>query len=81
MNGFLTALTLGGILGALIAYRAGKAVARAQRAWRDFIATKEAIKGLFRSSASQAAAAAKQILVGIAVIAAIVGFLWIRNSQ
>lgn len=47
MNG--GALLIGGILlGLLVGYVIGQARARAMRAWRDLMATKKAIKGLWR---------------------------------
>lgn len=45
---FRSGLAAGVVLGALIGYLVGKAVARALRAWRDLVATKESITGLWR---------------------------------
>lgn len=41
-------LIAGVLLGAAVAYAVGKAVARAQRAWRDLVAAKKTITGLWR---------------------------------
>jgi hypothetical protein len=55
-----------------LAYRTGKAVARAQRAWRDYRATIASIKGLFRQSVSMHVKALKHVLVGLGVLAGVV---------
>ena len=72
MTGKLTVLLAGLVGGWWLAYRTGKAVARAQRAWRDYKATVAAIKGLFSHSISQHVKALKHVLVGMGVLAGVV---------
>ncbi|WP_422744385.1 hypothetical protein ACN27B_08810 [Micromonospora sp. WMMD754] len=49
----MTGLVIGMLVGAALAWPVGKAYARAQRAYRDLMATKKAIKGLFRRVVEQ----------------------------
>lgn len=72
MTGKLLILLAGLAGGWWLAYRTGKAVARAQRSWRDYKATVASIKGLFRNSVNQHVKALKHVLVGLAVLAGVV---------
>lgn len=73
-----TVATIAGLIGAVVGYAVGAAVARARRAWADFIATKDAIKGLFRLSISQWVYAAKVAAVACLLTAVVVIGLVIR---
>ena len=49
----MTGLVIGMLVGAMLAWPVGKAYARAQRAYRDLMATKKAIKGLVKRVVEQ----------------------------
>jgi hypothetical protein len=69
-DGILLVL-LGFFAGGYVLYRAGKAVARAQRAYRDWRQAIEAVKGLFRRTVELT----KTAVMTLAAAALIVAFL------
>lgn len=76
MKGIIIAVLVGVGLGGLLAYRAGKAVARAQRAWNDYKATVAAIKGLFRRTGSMYAKAVRHVTLLFGAVGLLVFALW-----
>lgn len=67
----------GTVLGLLGGVAVGKAYARAQRAYRDLMATKKAIKGLFQRVVEQGLIAIKVGLgVGVVLALAFTAGLW-----
>lgn len=73
-DGILLVL-LGFFGGGYVLYKAGKAVARAQRAYRDWRQAIEAVRGLFRRTIDMAKTAAVLLLVAAGIVAALIVML------
>jgi predicted membrane chloride channel (bestrophin family) len=63
VNPFLAGLLVGGVVGFPLGIRSGKSYARALRAYRDWRATVQAIRGLRRRTAAQWAKAARHAAI------------------
>ncbi|HWB38349.1 MAG TPA: hypothetical protein VHA75_20215 [Rugosimonospora sp.] len=77
MTKVVVILILGGVGGWLLAYRTGKAVARAQRAWNDYRSNIKAIRGLWKRTVEMWSTAAKYLGAATAVVVVLIGLLYV----
>lgn len=76
MSGYIFAGLVGAVVCGAIWYKLGKSVARAQRAWRDLRATKDAFKGLWQRVWHEAGLVVRYGGIALAVLALAIGVLW-----
>ena len=76
MTGTVLAVLVGFFAGGWVLYRVGKAVARAQRAYRDWRAAVESVRDLFKRTVDLGRKAAGGLLVAAGVVAALVAVLY-----
>ena len=69
MSGYLVTFVAGGACGAFVFYRIGGAVAKARRAWRDLVSTKDSIRFLWGRARDEIGRAIRYALVGAGIIA------------
>jgi len=74
-------LLAGGGFGWWLAYKTGKAVARAQRAWRDWRATVKSVRGLWASTVEQWRKALWQMGIAAVVAFGLLGVLYVAVTR